>query len=183
MLKRFKPTWMVEAIYQISPDQLKAHNIKAVLTDLDNTLIAWNNPEGTAELLAWVEEMKKAGIPVVIISNNKDERVKRVADALGLRYIPRALKPLSKGFHQAMEGLKLPKEEILMVGDQVITDIWGANSVGIRNVLVKPILNSDAWNTKINRFFELRIMVFLKKRDPDMRWRTSIHDKDRITKD
>jgi len=180
MLNIFKPTWMVEAIYQITPEQLREHNIKAVLTDLDNTLIAWNNPNGTEELIAWIQVMKEVDIPIIILSNNSDERVKRVAELLGVRYVPRAMKPLSKGFNEAAEGLKLPKEKILMVGDQIMTDIWGANIAGIRNVLVKPILNSDAWNTRINRFFELHIMNYLIKKDPDMRWRTSIHDKDRV---
>ncbi|MFL2133384.1 YqeG family HAD IIIA-type phosphatase [Desemzia sp. FAM 24101] len=180
MLNLFKPTWMVEAIYQITPEQLNEHGIKAVLTDLDNTLIAWNNPNGTEELIAWISAMKTADIPIVILSNNNDERVKRVADVLGVRYVARALKPLSKGFNEATRGLELSKEEILMVGDQIMTDIWGANLAGIQNVLVKPILNSDAWNTKINRFFELHIMNHLIKKDPNMRWRTSIHDKDRV---
>lgn len=180
MLNSFKPTWMVEAIYQITPEQLKEHKIKAVLADLDNTLIAWNNPNGTEELIAWIAELNAAGIPLVIVSNNKNERVKIVADALGVRYVARSLKPLPKGFNEATRGLELPKEELLMVGDQIMTDIWGANSAGIRNVLVKPILNSDAWNTKINRFFELHIMNYLIKKDPDMRWRTSIHDEDRV---
>ena len=66
MLDNFRPTWMVENIYQISPEKLKKHNIKAVFADLDNTLVAWNNPNGTPELLAWIEDVKANGIPVEI---------------------------------------------------------------------------------------------------------------------
>ena len=76
----YKPTWMVEAIYQITPAQLKNLGIKAVLTDLDNTLIAWNNPDGTEELLTWILEMKNAGIPVVVVSNNNSKRVARAIE-------------------------------------------------------------------------------------------------------
>ena len=64
MFSKFKPTWMVDAIYQITPHQLKKQGIKAVLTDLDNTLIAWNDPDGSEELKNWLLEMKNAGIPV-----------------------------------------------------------------------------------------------------------------------
>lgn len=176
MLNIFKPTWMLEAIYHLTPEQLKKENIKAVLADLDNTLIAWNNPDGTQELIEWIEVMKNAGIPVIILSNNSASRVERVAQILDLEYVSRAIKPTTIGFKKAEDKLNLPKENILMVGDQIITDIWGANLAGIQTVLVKPIIDSDAWNTKFNRYMELHIMNYLIKKDPDMRWRKSLHD-------
>lgn len=176
MFTKFKPTWMVEAIYQITPEQLKKRNFKAVLTDLDNTLIAWNNPDGTEELLLWIEEMKNAGIPVVVISNNKAVRIERVVNQLGLKYVQRAMKPLTKGFKEAQKLVDLPKDQILMVGDQIMTDIRGANAAGIQNVLVKPVVESDAWNTKFNRAMERRIMKHLWKKHPEMSWRKTIDD-------
>ena len=176
MIKWFKPTWMVESIYSITPAQLEKNNIKAILTDLDNTLIAWNNPEATEESILWIEMMKKAGIPVMILSNNSDKRVKVVADHLGLEYIPRGMKPSRRGMRQAQEKLRLPKEQILMVGDQIMTDILASNRFGVRNVLVKPILASDAWNTKFNRFIELKVMNALIKSDPNMKWGDSLDE-------
>jgi HAD superfamily phosphatase (TIGR01668 family) len=176
MLNIFKPTWMIDAIYHLTPEQLKKQRIKAVLADLDNTLIAWNNPDGTQELIQWIETMKDAGIPVIILSNNSASRVERVATILDLEYVPRAIKPTLIGFKKAEVKLNFPKEDILMVGDQIMTDIWGANLAGIRTVLVKPIIDSDAWNTKLNRYMELHIMNYLIKKDPNMRWRKSLHD-------
>lgn len=176
MIKWFKPTWMVESIYSITPAQLEKNNIKAILTDLDNTLIAWNNPEATEESILWIEMMKKAGIPVMILSNNSDKRVKVVADHLGLEYIPRGMKPSRRGMRQAQKKLGLPKEQILMVGDQIMTDILASNRFGVRNVLVKPILASDAWNTKFNRFIELKVMNALIKSDPNMKWGDSLDE-------
>jgi len=166
---------MVESIFQITPEQLKKANIKAVLTDLDNTLIAWNNPEATEETIQWIKLMKKNGIKVVIISNNSRKRVKKVASILGLDFIPSALKPLTVGYKKATKEYSFSNEEWLMVGDQVITDIRGANKAGIKTVLVKPILDSDAWNTRLNRFLELKIMNYLIKKDPNMKWRDTIH--------
>lgn len=174
MFTKFKPTWMVEAIYQITPEQLKKHNFKAVLTDLDNTLIAWNNPDGTAELLGWIDEMKAANIPVIVVSNNKAARIERVVEQLGLDYVARSMKPLTKGFKEAETKLNLPKEQILMVGDQIMTDIRGANAAKIQNVLVKPIVTTDAWNTKFNRLMERQIMNYLLKKHPEMNWRNTI---------
>ncbi|WP_028273808.1 YqeG family HAD IIIA-type phosphatase [Atopococcus tabaci] len=176
MLERFKPTYMVESIYQITPGQLKKHGVSAVLTDLDNTLIAWDSPKGTEETLRWIQTMQEHNIPVVVLSNNRRERVGAIARVLGLEFVPRAMKPLQKGFKQAQSLLGFPKEELLMVGDQIMTDITGANKAGIRSVLVKPIVDSDAWNTRMNRFVELKIMNELIKHDPEMKWRASLDE-------
>lgn len=171
MFKKFKPTYMVEKIYQLTPAELEKHQIKAVLTDLDNTLIAWNNPDGTPELLAWIEDLKAAGIPVVVVSNNKEERVARAVSPFGLPFVSRANKPLTKGMNEAAALLGLPKEAMIMVGDQVMTDVRAANGAGIPSVLVKPLVASDAWNTKFNRLMEKGVMSHLKKRHTDMEWR------------
>ncbi len=155
MFSNYKPTWMVEAIYQITPAQLKNLGIKAVLTDLDNTLIAWNNPDGTEELLTWILEMKNAGIPVVVVSNNNSKRVARAIEKFDLLYVARAMKPLARGINIAKKQLDLADDEIVMVGDQIMTDIRGANRAGIRSILlVKPIIATDSWKTQFNRFWE-----------------------------
>lgn len=109
MFSNYKPTWMVDAIYKITPSQLKAQGIKGILTDLDNTLIAWNNPDGTEELKNWLLEMKNAGIPVVVVSNNNSERVARAVAPFGLKYVHRALKPFSRGIKQGYQQLGLEK--------------------------------------------------------------------------
>jgi HAD superfamily phosphatase (TIGR01668 family) len=174
MFSKFKPTWMVDAIYKITPTQLKKLGIKAVLTDLDNTLIAWDNPDGTEELWTWIVEMKNAGIPVVVVSNNKSSRIKRAVEKFELEYVSRALKPTTRGFKEAIKKLNMEPSELVMVGDQIMTDIRGANAAGIRNILVRPIVDTDGWNTRINRFFERIIMKHLAKKNPDMVWKGGI---------
>lgn len=174
MLENFKPTWMVENVYQISPDKLLKHNIKAVFADLDNTLVAWNNPNGTPELRTWIDEIKASGIPVVIVSNNKAERIKVVADHLGLQFVARSFKPSKSGYRRAAKKVGVPLENCVMVGDQLITDIQGANRANMRSILVRPIIASDAWNTSINRFFERFIMKHLLHKNPDMKWRNEL---------
>ena len=165
---------MVESIYHITPEQLEKNNIKGVLTDLDNTLIAWNNPEGTQELKDWIALMKENAIPVVIISNNSDKRIKIIADKLQLTYVPRSMKPSRRGYIKAAEQLQLPLDQCLMVGDQLLTDVFGANRAGVKSVWVMPIINSDGWNTRINRFFERKLLKRLLKNDPGMIWRKSL---------
>ena len=162
MLDKYKPTWMVEAIYQITPEQLKAHGLKAVLTDLDNTLIAWDNPNGTKELIDWLKMMDKAGIPVVVVSNNKASRVAKAIESFELDFVSRAMKPFSVGIKS------------VMIGDQIMTDVRGANAAGIRSILVRPIVDTDGWNTRINRFFERRIMRTLLRKDSEMKWKSGL---------
>lgn len=167
---------MVESIYDISPQRLKELDIKLVLTDLDNTLIAWNYPEATDESIQWIEDVKNEGIEVAIISNNSQKRVEKVASVLKLPFIARAFKPSRRGIHLALEKFDVKENELIMVGDQLFTDVLGANRAGVKNVLVKPILASDAWGTKLNRLLEFFFMRRLKSRYPDLEWSESIDE-------
>lgn len=176
MLEIFKPTWMVKSIYTVSPDQLKDHGIRAVFSDLDNTLIAWNNPDGTPELRQWMTSLKVAGIPLIVISNNSKDRVAKATANLDLPFMSRSLKPLSFGINRAQVKLGLAKNEVVMVGDQLITDMVAAHEAGVRSILVKPLLNTDKWDTRINRFFERRIWKQLKNKYPQLKWQEDLND-------
>lgn len=167
MINQFKPTWMIPAIYNITAAQLREMGIKAVFADLDNTLIAWDNPDGTPELKKWLHGLQDAGIPLVVVSNNSEKRIAKALAALGLPFVSRALKPLPFGIQKARHNLGLHQNEVIMVGDQYITDMWAAHSAGVQSVLVKPLVTTDAWNTRINRFFERFIKAQLAHRYPE----------------
>ncbi|WP_054654997.1 YqeG family HAD IIIA-type phosphatase [Secundilactobacillus silagei] len=164
MLAQFTPTWMINATYDINPKELKRLGVKVVLTDLDNTLIAWNNPYGTEELRDWMTSLERENIQLVVVSNNSHRRVKKAVAALQLPFISRALKPFSGGIRRAMRRYHVSKDEVVMVGDQLLTDVAAANFSGIPSILVRPIIESDAWNTKINRFFERFVMHAMRKK-------------------
>lgn len=174
MFSKFKPTWMLEAIYQLTPEQLKKHGIKGILTDLDNTLIAWNNPEGTPELRQWMKEMEEAGIPVIVVSNNNHARIANALEAMDLDFVAHAKKPFAKGIHEGVKKLGLGHEQVVMVGDQVITDIRASNGAGVRSILVKPIVNTDSWKTQLNRAMEKVVMKSLVKKHEEMKWRSDL---------
>lgn len=176
MLDKFKPTWMVKTIYAVSPDQLRACGIRAVFSDLDNTLIAWNNPDGTPELRQWMTALKEAGIPLIVISNNSKDRVAKATKNLDLPFVSRSLKPLSFGIERARTKLGLKKSEVVMVGDQLMTDMLAANEAGVRSILVQPLLNTDKWDTQINRFFERLVWRQLKKQYPELKWQEDLND-------
>ncbi len=174
MNNKFTPTWMVNAIYELTPEKIKEKNIKVILTDLDNTLIAWNNPNGTKELREWLKEMQENQIPVIIVSNNSNKRVSRVAEQMNLEYLSNALKPSAAGINKIIKKLSIKRENVIFVGDQLLTDVYAANNAKIRSILVKPIIETDQWNTKINRFFEKKIKKNMLKRNPNLKWRNNI---------
>lgn len=165
---------MINSIYAVSPAQLKERGIRAVFSDLDNTLIAWNNPDGTPELRQWMTELREAGIPLIVISNNSKERVAKAN--LDLPFVSRSLKPLSFGINRARTKLGLKKSEVVMVGDQLMTDMVAANEAGVRSILVKPLLDTDKWDTRINRFFERLVWRRLKEKYPELQWREELND-------
>ncbi len=177
MLELFKPTWMVNSIYSITVEELRENGIHAVLIDLDNTLIAWNELEATKDSINWIKQMKEAGIPVMILSNNSDERIQKVAEILDVGYVPRSWKPTARAFKIAEKELKVPVGEMVMVGDQLITDILGANRYGLRSILVKPIMTSDAKITTFNRLLESKIMNALINSDSQMEWEDTLNDR------
>lgn len=170
MLAKFKPTWMVKSIYAVSPQQLKQHGIRAVFSDLDNTLIAWNNPDGTPKLHRWMAELNQAGIPLIVISNNSKKRVAKAVASLGLPFIARSMKPFSFGITHARKKLGLKNREVVMVGDQLMTDIIAANQAGVYSILVKPLISTDKWITVPNRLLGRGVWQLLKKKYPNLKW-------------
>lgn len=170
----FTPTWVVKAIYNLTPATLKRHGIRAVLTDLDNTLIAWNNPDGTPALRDWLKEMQSAGITVMVVSNNSEQRIGRALAKLELPFVSRALKPLPVGIKRAVKQLGLPKDSVVMVGDQLLTDMLAGNAAGVRTILVQPLIATDAWNTRINRFFEGFVFKLLRRKH-DLSFKEELH--------
>lgn len=135
----FKPTYALRSITEITPAALKKRGIKALILDVDNTLTTHNNPTPAEGVPEWIKEMKSAGIKLLIVSNNNAERVTPFAEMLGLHFVPNGAKPLPMGFLRAVKELGVPKNRIAAVGDQIFTDILGANLAGVRSVFVYPI--------------------------------------------
>lgn len=138
--------------------RLEKEGIKAVLVDLDNTLIAWNNPDGTPEMRQWLHDLRDGGIRVIVVSNNSPKRVKRAVEKFDIDYEAWSLKPFTFGIDRALKRFHYEKNEVVMVGDQLMTDIRAAHRAGIRSILVKPLVEHDSIKTQINRARERRVM-------------------------
>ena len=164
MLKQFLPNEHVKSILDISPEQLSAKGIKGIITDLDNTLVEWDRPTATPQLIKWFEEIRANNILVTIVSNNNEERVKAFSDPLKIPFIFRARKPFALAFHKAISQMGIKKEEAVVIGDQLLTDVLGGNRGGFHTILVVPVAQTDGFWTKFNRFAERRILNWFRKK-------------------
>ena len=164
MLKRFIPKQYVPTVFDISIQGLKDAGIHYIITDLDNTLVAWDQANATEELEAWFTHLRKEGFTIAIVSNNNKKRVKAFAEPLNIPFIYRAKKPLTGGFDQALKLLNGKKEEAVVIGDQLMTDILGGNRGGYNTVLVVPVKPSDSIFTKFNRIMERRVFSAMKRK-------------------
>ncbi|MDK8239728.1 YqeG family HAD IIIA-type phosphatase [Gemella morbillorum] len=162
--KYFSPDDFVEKYEFIDVEYMNMHNKKVIISDLDNTLISWDSKKDTKELNRWLKKMKRAGFDIIVVSNNNEERVEEFCKQLNLQYVADAKKPLTHGFKKALSKLNRKPEEAIILGDQVLTDVFGAKSLGVMSVLVKPISKTDAFKTRINRFFEGIIVQNLTRR-------------------
>lgn len=154
----FRPKYTIDSIYHLKIDELQKLGIKAVFSDLDNTLLAWNKFETAEEMNKLNQRLAKANIKLVVISNNNAERVGKVLNPYGIAFVAKSRKPLPFAINKEREKLNLKKNQIMMVGDQLITDIQAGNLAGVESVLVQPLVETDKWNTRINRF--LRKLYF-----------------------
>lgn len=169
MLKQFLPNEHFKSVLDISPEKLKARGIKGIITDLDNTLVEWDRPSATPQLVKWFDEIKRNNIRVTIVSNNHEDRVKAFADPLQIPFIFQARKPLGRAFKQALAQMGMQKDEVVVIGDQLLTDVLGGNRSGFHTILVVPVAQTDGLATKFNRFVERRIMNWFRKKGM-LRW-------------
>ena len=133
-------TGRVHDIFELKPSVLKEKGITLLLADLDNTLTPYSSEVPTEEVRKWKEELEANGITLFVVSNSRTAtRVPNYCNALGIGYVRHSGKPKIKGFVRALAENGRKAEETLMVGDQIFTDVLGANRAGLRVILVEPI--------------------------------------------
>ena len=133
-------TGRVNDIFQLEPQTLKEKGITLLLADLDNTLTPYSSEVPTEEVRRWKAELEEKGITLFVVSNSrKATRVPNYCNDLGIGFVRHSGKPGIKGFIRALKENGRRAEETLMVGDQIFTDVLGANRAGLRVILVEPI--------------------------------------------
>lgn len=154
----FFPTKRVKEISEIKAEQLKGMGIKGIILDVDNTLTTHGSQHVEQKVLDWLENISKEGFELMIVSNNFNHRIKPFADKLGLDYIAVGCKPLSGGFIRSRKKFDVSKKEMVIVGDQMFTDILGANLYGCKSIMVEPIKLEESSSFIFRRKLENKIL-------------------------
>ena len=160
------PTYKTPAVTDIDPKMLQQKGIALLMLDFDNTIIPYTTNEPTEEMAAWLRELTVSEIAVCIVSNSKRDRVKIFCKTYGLDCITHAQKPFSKGIKECLAKYDLPASRCALAGDQIYTDVLGANCCGVNSILVKAIHNHNFW-LKARHVLELPWIFMAGKRSYD----------------
>lgn len=154
----FAPDYFFNTFYEVTPNFLKSHGIKGIVLDVDNTLEPYENPKPTEKVIEWFSSLKENGICAAIVSNNDSSRINEFNKDLGLIAYSKASKPCKRYIIKAMQDMGTTKENTIMMGDQIFTDIWAAHNAGIPGILVPPIRDKRNLLTRFKRFLERPIL-------------------------
>ena len=171
MFKKFIPFAHAKSIYEIDVDFYKRNGVTTLFMDLDNTLDSFKAREPKEETINLVKILKENGINPIIISNNKTSRVSGYANLLGVEFLSSARKPFSKKIKKEIAKRGIDKNNVMLVGDQMMTDVLAANGAKIKVVLTEKIVKEDQWTTHINRIFDRPIRKYHRKHNNLIDWR------------
>lgn len=150
----FRPDIKKHRITDLSPELLRRFGIKGLILDVDNTLSTHHGQELIEGLVDWLDSMRREGFPMVVLSNSKHARVEPFSQKIGLDFVSLGLKPLPFKYGAALRKLGLGRREVAAIGDQIFTDILGGNLVGVKTVLVTPVLPEKGWSFRLRRRIE-----------------------------
>lgn len=162
MLQTFYPGEYLDSAYAIDYDSLYRRGYRGVIFDIDNTLVPHGAP-ADARALALFAHLKELGYQCCLLSNNKEPRVRMFNEKIQVNYIHKAHKPRVGNYKRAMKLMGTDTDTTLFVGDQIFTDVWGANLAGIRTILVKPINPKEEIQIVLKRYPEKLVLYFYQK--------------------
>jgi len=153
-----RPDLRVNAVYDLSPDVLKGHAIEGVMVDLDDTLVPAKSETMEPRFREWLGDLKEASVPTLILSNGWPKRVAKWSEELGLEAFSLVGKPWWFAYRRGLKVLGTPASNTAMVGDQLFTDVLGANLAGLKSILVAPLSPGGMPHTRAARRLEARIL-------------------------
>ena len=159
LLETFYPSEIQDSTYVIDFEDWKKKGYKGIIFDIDNTLVP-HGVDADERSIALFQKLKELGFSTMLLSNNKEPRVKRFAGQVGSDYIYKAGKPGLKNYYKAMEKMGTNPRTTLFVGDQLFTDVWGAKRAGIHSILVKPIHPKEEIQIVLKRYLEKIVLFF-----------------------
>lgn len=163
MFEKFYPYEYVDSSYNIDYQDLYDKGYRGLLFDIDNTLVE-HGADANEKAIDFLQRLRKMGFRICFISNNDKERVLRFNRRIKAKCIYKAKKPSVKSYRRAMRLMGTKKNTTVFIGDQIFTDIYGANQTGLRTYLVKPIGKKEEIQIVLKRYLE-SIVLFFYRRD------------------
>ncbi|MBQ8638249.1 MAG: YqeG family HAD IIIA-type phosphatase [Lachnospiraceae bacterium] len=163
MIQLLYPKAECESAYMIDYREAYQKGIRGIIFDIDNTLVPHGAP-ADGKALALFEQLRSMGFQTCLISNNQEPRVKPFAQAVGSAYVSDAHKPSRKNYRKAMELMGTDCASTLFVGDQLFTDVFGANRAGIPSCLVMPIHPKEEIQIVLKRYLEKLVLWFYHRK-------------------
>lgn len=158
------PDAFAARLEEVDLDGLRGRGIRGIIVDLDNTLVAYRDAAVLPGVARWVAEALRHDFRVVLVSNNWNERVAVIGRQLGVRTVASAMKPLPLAFLRALRVLGTRRDETVVVGDQLLTDVLGAKLMGMHAILTEPISEHGFITTRMMRVIERALLRFVKSR-------------------
>ncbi len=155
------PNAMEESAYSVDYEKLYQLGYRGIIFDIDNTLVEHGAP-ADARAIELFDRLKALGFEICLLSNNKEERVKMFNDDVHVHYIHKASKPSRKGYIQAMELMETNKTNTVSIGDQIFTDVAGANLAGIKTILVGKVAAHEEIQIVLKRLIEFFVIAAYK---------------------
>ena len=162
MLKMFYPDEYISSTYKIDFAKYYEQGYRGIIFDIDNTLVEHGAPADERSI-SLIESLKALGFNIMLLSNNKEPRVKMFNDAVQVQYIFKAGKPGKAGYEKAMQQMGTDVDTTLFVGDQLFTDVWGARNLGIHSILVQPIDKKEEIQIVLKRYLEKIVLASYKR--------------------
>ena len=141
----FLPRHIYPALTAIDPARLASEGVRLLMLDFDNTIVPYTTNDPTEEMHAWLKRAAESEIQICVVSNSKRGRVVEFCDKYGIDCITHAQKPFSRGIRACLRRYETEPRRAALVGDQIYTDVLGANCAGVRSILIPAIHNHNIW--------------------------------------
>jgi len=160
------PSIIVDSVTDLTPDLLAERGIELLMLDFDNTIVPYTTDIPAPLMEQWLVDAAEWEIPVCVVSNSKNDRVKKFCRNYGIPCITHAKKPFPKGIRECLAKYGLPANKCALAGDQIFTDTMGARGCGLTAILVTAIDNHNIW-LKLRHVAELPFIFFARNRRID----------------
>lgn len=160
------PDYYYESVFQIPYDELWKKNLRGIIFDIDNTLTCFDEKQPSSKIVALLHKLEQMGFRVCLVTNNTNKRLGHFNENLSLPGIANAIKPLTRGIRYAMQAMGTKPQHTVIIGDQLLSDIWAGKNARITTILVKPISDNDFFFVRAKRVIE---RIILRKYFADLK--------------